>query len=318
MKKRILSVLGIVILLDLAFIAFVLLTYPLVGHWVIDKGLPAEARFVGLRPQEIPVGDTTFVVNTGTIDPQKETIVMLHGYSSNRQIWSRFAAHFIDDYNIVAPDLAGHGDSPFVTGLSYSGPSQATRVAALLDALGVDKAHIVGNSMGGFITAHFAMAYPERTLTATLFDPAGITSPEKSDMEKMIDEGRNPFEINSFEQFKEFYAMTMAQPPWLPNIVLAAVAEDFQARKPHLIVIQEDFYQKNWLDGRLADISAPTLVIWGDQDRLLHVSAAPIWAEQVPNAELVILPGIGHMPMFEVPKDAATHYRAFLDRHPSP
>lgn len=318
MKKRLLSVLGIVLVLALALVAFFFLTYPLMGHWIVDKGLPAEARIVGLRPRNVPVGDTTFVVNTSSIDPNKATIVMLHGYSSNRQIWSRFAGHLIDHYNIVAPDLAGHGDSPFTNELSYSGPAQAARVAAMLDSLGIEKAHIVGNSMGGFIAAHFAIAYPERTLTAALFDPAGITSPEKSDMEKMIDEGRNPFEIDNFEQFEEFYAMTMAQPPWLPTIALAAVAEDFERRKPQLIVIQDHFYQKEWLDGRLAEIAAPTLVIWGDQDRLLHVSAAPIWAEQIPNAELIILPGIGHMPMFEVPKDAATRYRAFLERHAAP
>jgi pimeloyl-ACP methyl ester carboxylesterase len=146
--------------------------------------------------------------------------VLLHGYSADKQVWVRFARPLLDRYEVIIPDLAGHGATGFVPGLDYSGPAQARRVAAMLDTLGIAKAHVAGNSMGGFITAHFALAYPQRTLSAGLIDPAGVNSPEPSDMGKLLAGGRNPFEVNSRAEFDDFYAMTMAQPPWLPGIVI--------------------------------------------------------------------------------------------------
>jgi pimeloyl-ACP methyl ester carboxylesterase len=224
----------------------------------------------------------------------------------------RFARHFLDRYEVIIPDLAGHGATGFVHGLDYSGPAQARRVAAMLDTLGIAKAHLAGNSMGGFITAHFALAYPQRTLSAGLIDAAGVTSPEPSDMGKLLASGRNPFEVHSRAEFDDFYAMTMAQPPWLPGIVIAAMAEQYQQRRPQLAEIFRWIYNRDGLDTRLAEITAPTLVLWGAQDRLIHVSAAQLWAAGLPKATLVIREGIGHMPMVEQPAETAAIYRDFL------
>lgn len=291
-------------------------TYPAIGRWVYEDGGRAEASLYGLHREQLAAGDVRFTVYRGGAGAERETIVLLHGYSADKQVWPRFARHLLDRYQVIIPDLAGHGETGFVPGLDYSAPAQARRVAAMLDGLGIARAHIAGNSMGGFITAHFALAYPERTLSAGLIDAAGVHSPEPSDMGRMLEAGRNPFEVHSRAEFDQFYAMTMAQPPWLPGFVLAAMAERYQQRRPELTEIFRGFYDRDWLDSRLAEITAPTLVLWGDQDRLIHVSAARVWAAGLPRAKLVIREGIGHMPSVEQPAESAAIYRDFLAQPP--
>lgn len=136
-------------------------------------------------------------------------------------------------------------------------------------------------------------------------------------MDKLLATGRNPFEVRSRAEFDAFYAMTMAQPPWLPGSVLAAMAEQYQQRRPQLAEIFTWLRDRDGLDAHLAEITAPTLVLWGDQDRLIHVSAAKVWAAGLPKATLVIREGIGHMPMVEQPAETAAIYRDFLTTLPN-
>ena len=308
--KIVLAVLsGIVVALGL------LMTLPSAGKWLYQNAAPAEASLYGFHTESIKAGDVTFKAYRGgmaTAQAPREAVVLIHGYSADRQVWPRFAKHLVDRYEVIIPDLAGHGDTGFVPGLDYSGPAQARRVIAMLDSLGIQKAHFMGNSMGGFISGHLALAYPERTLSITVMDPAGVTSPEPSDMGKMLAQGKNPFETRSAEDFKVFYAMTMAKPPFLPPSVLAAVAEDYQRRRPELAEIFTWINNRDALDAELGRIQTPTLVLWGDQDRLIHVSAAPVWTKGIAGAQMHIFKDIGHMPMVEVPEQTAEVVNAFL------
>lgn len=296
----------------LAGAAWVAATYPKIGHLTFAAGARAEALVYGLREKTVDIGELRMVTYQGGPADAKEAIVMLHGYSADRQVWPRFARHLLDNYRVIIPDLAGHGDTGFQTDWDYSAPAQAKRVAALLDKLGIAKAHIVGNSMGGFIAAHFALAYPERTLTVALIDPDGVKSPNPSPRDRMVAEGHNPFEIHSRAEFDTFYGMTMSQPPYLPGFVLAAMAEQYQARRAELTRISDDFFRKNMLDGQLGSIRAPALLLWGREDRVIDVSGAAVWAAGLPHEQLVILEGIGHLPMVEQPAESAELYRQFL------
>jgi pimeloyl-ACP methyl ester carboxylesterase len=186
---------------------------------------------------------------------------------------------------------------------------------ALLDRLQIQQVHVIGNSMGGFIAAHFARLYPERTLTAALVDPAGVVSPEPSVMEQMLSKGQNPFQVSSDEDFERFYGMTMAQPPFVPDFVKAGVSARYQARREELKRIFEDFHGKDPLDSHLASISVPVLIMWGGKDELIHVSSVQVWQKGLANSEVKIWPDIGHMPMVEIPAESAAVYQDFLRRN---
>ena len=286
--------------------------YTEVGQWLYANATDLEASLYGFEQDQVNIGDMSLALYKTSANGDKPSIVMLHGYSADKDVWPRFARHFVDDYQVIIPDMAGHGDSPYNPEWDYSMPAQAKRLAALLDKLDIQQAHVIGNSMGGFLTATFAIQYPQRVLSATMVDPAGVIPPQASDMMKMLEQGNNPFLVNNRAEFDDFYAMTMAQPPYLPDIVLQAIGQSYIDRHDQLKKIFHDFHSSDYLDEKLDQLQAPALLWWGDQDRLLHVSSVPVWQAGVKQLQTEIWPGIGHMPMVEQAAAAAEKYQAFL------
>ena len=285
--------------------------YANVGHWIYANATDLEASLYGFEQTTVDIGEMSLALYDNQ-QRGKAVIVMLHGYSADKDVWARFAKHLSNDYHIIIPDMAGHGDSPYDPSWDYSMPAQAQRLESLLNQLNIEQAHIIGNSMGGFLTATFAIQYPQRVLSASMIDPAGVVAPQLSDMAKMLMAGDNPFLIHDRQEFDDFYAMTMEQPPFLPDIVLEAMGQSYIERRDQLEKIFADFHSSDYLDQQLPQLKAPALLWWGDKDRLLHVSSVPVWQAGVPQLEVEIWPGIGHMPMVEQPARAAAKYRDFL------
>jgi pimeloyl-ACP methyl ester carboxylesterase len=280
---------------------------------VLAAATRAEAKAYGLRERRVDVGDTSLAVLEGG-PADAPAVLLLHGYTADRVVWLRFAKHLVRDHRVVVPELAGHGASGFVSGTGFSAPAQAERVAAVMDRLGIERAHVAGNSMGGFVAATLALAHPERVASLLLSDAVGVASPEPSEAELRIREGENPFFLDDVADFPAFYALTMARPPYVPAFVRAAIAADYVARRTDYEEIFTDLFDVATLDDHLGEITAPTLVMWGEQDRLVHPSTAQVWADGIAGARVVRYPDAGHMPMLEAPRRSATDYRAFLDR----
>jgi len=273
--------------------------------------MAAESRLAGLRTRHADVEGFRVAFYEGG-PATAPAVVLLHGFSGDRTLWVRFARHLAKTYRVVVPDLPGHGDTDFVPGGGYGAPAQARRVLALLDRLEIPAAHLMGNSMGGFTTAAFARQYPDRILSAHLSDPTGVASPRESVLDILVREGRNPFLMHDVRQFPHFYALTMARPPWVPGIAKAAMAEDYVRGRDRLAEIFDDFFGRDQLDEHLGEIAVPTLVSWGELDQIIDVSAARVWVEGIPGAREIVYPGIGHMPMVEIPARSARDYREFL------
>lgn len=289
-------------------------SYPALGHLLYTASMAGEASIYGFKERRVDIGELEMSLYQGG-KPEQPTLLMLHGYSADKNVWLRFAKHFVDDYHVIIPDMAGHGDTAFVSGGDYSISAQSRRLQGLLDALHIDQVHIIGNSMGGFISADFSLSYPERVLTTGLVDPAGVNSPEPSTMQKLLAEGRNPFLVEKRDQFREFYAMTMAKPPWMPGVVLDAMAEDYQQRRTELAEIFNDFHSTALLEPRLASLRSPALLLWGSEDQLIHVSSVDTWRTAIPTLEVTVWEGIGHMPMLEIPAESAARYQQFLTKY---
>ena len=299
------------------FVAWSWLSYPAVGHWLYDLSTALEAKLYKLHKIEVPIAEMSVSTWQGGPYEAASAILMLHGYSADKNLWLRFARHFVRQYRVIIPDIAGHGETGFKAGGGYDIPTQAQRLIQLLDACQVDQVHVIGNSMGGYIAAWLAATYPERVASLALIDPAGLSSPEPSDLERMLAHDSNPFLIHSGAEFAQFYAMTMASPPWVPGVVLAAVAERYQQRRDELAEIFEDFHGSQPIGSRLHDIHAPALLLWGREDRLIHVSSAQVWAKGIAGLRMEIWDGIGHMPMVERPERTAALYRDFLQTVPA-
>ena len=224
MKKRLLlSIPGLLLFL----ILLVVFVPARMGHLVYETSTNIERRIYGLEQSQVDIGEMKISLYQNEL-ANRETILMVHGFSADKDNWIRFARYFSDDFNIVIPDLAGHGETGFEESWDYTMPAQADRLAKLIEQMNIEKVHIIGNSMGGFISAYFAKTYPQHTLSLTLVDTAGVTSPIPSDMNLMLAQGRNPFEIHNRQEFDSFYAMTMEKPPYAPDFVLEAISEKYQ------------------------------------------------------------------------------------------
>jgi abhydrolase domain-containing protein 6 len=267
-------------------------------------------RAAGLGTHRVDVDGLSVTYDEGGAGAP-ETVLMVHGFSADRDVWGRFAAG-LRDYHVLIPDLAGHGQTPFSGGAGYSAPAQADRLVAFLDVLEIARVHVIGNSMGGFIAATLARRAPGRVLSLGLIDAAGVSAPSKSPLEEMLARGENPFLFDDPAGFDPFWAMTMHRPPYMPKIIRSALAADYVRRRAELEEIIGDFHGHDALDAHLGEIAAPTWVAWGRHDQLIDVSAARVWADGIPTSTLTVYEDLGHMPMFEAPRRCVADYRRFL------
>lgn len=301
----------------LVFLIFVVpsLLPPSVGHALLKKGMLLESQFYGLKQYQVDIGDMSisYYSNMASNEESRPTLLMLHRYSADKNVWPRFSKHFHDKYYVLIPDMAGHGDTGFNKSWDYRTPVQAERMQQFLNKLDVKQAHIIGNSMGGLISAHFALKFPDKTLSATLIDPSGVISPEPSKMDLMLEKGRNPFEVNNRDEFDAFFAMTMANPPWVPDLLLDAVSDNYQQRKLELRHIFAEIHHQDLLDDTLNQIQPPVLLLWGVKDQIIHVSSVDIWQAGVPNIQIQTWDDIGHMPMLEIPSESAQVVTQFIE-----
>ncbi len=295
----------------IAMVTWAAITYPAAGQLTYEFVSGTEARLYGLHKKHIPVDGVPFVIYES--EGQGEPILMLHGFTADKEVWARFARHFAHDHRVIIPDLPGHGETGYQPQWDYGMPAQVERLVALLDALKAGKVHVIGNSMGGNMAAQFAMNHPERTLSMALIDPAGLPQPQPSAMRRMLMEGRNPFIVQSRSDFYALYPMTMTDPPFMPGFVLDAIADRYIANRGAFTRIFADIERPSRLQTNAGDIQAPGLLLWGQQDQLIDVSAVQSWKQALPSLRVDVWHGVGHMPMVERPSETAALYQAFLD-----
>lgn len=154
-----------------------------------------------LREREVQANGLRHRIIEGP-DGARPTLVLLHGITGRAESWEDVLPALVDDYHVVAPDLRGHGasDKP-QTG--YRPIDYAADVAALLDALGVARAAVVGHSLGALVTMALAAGYPDKVSCAVLEDPpTGLDEQGERWLQWMLDIKRLPFE-ETYRQVRE-------------------------------------------------------------------------------------------------------------------
>jgi 3-oxoadipate enol-lactonase len=244
-----------------------------------------------------------------------EFVIFLHGIGGNRRNWHDQIKAFAPFFHAAAWDARGYGDSE-----DYEGPLTFTDLgddlARVLDYFAIDRAHVVGLSMGGRIAMDFAVRYPNRLLTLTLCDThkgfAGFSDEKKK---AFIASRKEPL-VNGKElsDIAEPVARTLVG----PNATHAA----FQALVDSMSRLHKESYIKSieasvMLDVRndLGAIRVPAHVVVGEDDRLTTVEMAQEIAADIPGAELTIIPGAGHLANIEKPVEFNAATLAFLRRH---
>jgi len=272
-----------------------------------------ERQRAGVSARQVSVGDLSIHYYVG--GPQAaQSIVMLHGFAANKDNWLRFARDLSRDYQVLAIDLPGFGASDRPAG-SYDVGTQAERLASILTALEIEQAHLIGNSMGGHIAALYAARYPERTLSLGLFNNAGVDSPQLSELRQIIQRGEaNPLVVRNREDFERLLQFVFVEPPYLPDSLKGYLASQASANSAHYDRVFKHLIERYIpLEPELGKVRAPTLLLWGEQDRVLHVSSIEAMRPLLHQPSVVVMANTGHAPMIERPQQTAAHYRAFLD-----
>ena len=140
-------------------------------------GLALERLRSGLRLRRAGVAGADMPYLEGG---KGEPLVLLHGFAGDKDNFTRIARFLTPHYRVICPDLAGFGDAARDPQAGHSIPEQAERLRALLDRIAPGKVHLGGNSMGGFIAAQFAAAWPERVASLWLLDAAGTQASHSS------------------------------------------------------------------------------------------------------------------------------------------
>lgn len=270
-----------------------------------------------LTEKSIKVGDLVWPYLEGG-PSDGEPLVLLHGFGGDKDNWAMYAPEMVGKYRLIAPDLPGFGENTRDIGRDYDMITQAARVREFLDAMGIDKCHIGGNSMGGFVSLRFALDYPERLISMTLFNNAGVVGTNESELQKEAQAGKNPLEIHSPEDVKRMLAFVAHKPMKVPGQFRKIFYEDFAVHRALLDKIfwtlVEDGTEKP-LNDQLDRVKTPTLIVWGRHDQLIDVSCVDVLEDGIPNAESVVFENVGHIPMIENPKGTAARHLEFLAKY---
>ncbi len=234
------------------------------------------------------------------------TLLLVHGLGAEADVWAYCLEPLSQHYRVIAPDLLGFGRSskPLIT---YRIPTFLEVLERFLHALALPRVSIVGNSMGGWISAWFAIQFPGRVHKLVLNDAIGIVA---GAVEVPID--FRPSSLQNTRQVLEFmfYNRGMAT----DELVEMAYELHLEHNDgPTIASVLETIYQRtDHLDDQLYRLKAPTLLIWGDSDRVSPLSVAENYRRLIPASRLEVIPQCGHIPALEKPQEFLQHVLHFL------
>jgi len=242
-------------------------------------------------------------------------VILLHGFGGSLQTWDDWTRLFEPSLRVISLDLPGAG----LTGADPSGDYTDARgmvvLLALMDKLGIDRASLVGHSMGGRLAWQFAAAHPDRVDKLVLVSPDGFASPgfnygkapevgvSLKAMKYMLPKAllkmslapayANPAVITP-ELVTRYYEMMLA-----PEVRSAMIARLEQSVMQDPVPI-------------LARITAPTLLMWGDRDAMIPIANADDYLKAIPGARLAKFAGVGHLPQEEAAQPSGKAILSFL------
>jgi pimeloyl-ACP methyl ester carboxylesterase len=239
-------------------------------------------------------------------------VILLHGLGGNSANWTLNINPLAAKYRVIAPDQIGFGqsDKPLI---NYRVGTYVDFLDRLYSELKIERATLVGNSMGGWIAALYTIAHPERVERLVLVDAAGFSPPKDFDAKQLA--ALNPSTREGMRQLaalvfynKQLYASDLAIDFALAQRMVAGDGYTIQS------LIESIERREDMLDGRLSAIRKPTLLIWGRADGLTPLAEfGQRFKREIAGAQLIVLEECGHVPMVEKASEFNAALLKFLD-----
>ncbi len=268
-------------------------------------------------------------------NPEGEVIVLVHGSNASLHTWEPWVQELGDQYRIVTMDLPGHGLTGGVPDNDYSSAAQLATVAAVADHLDLDKFVLGGNSMGGGVTWRYTLEHPDQVSAMLLIDASGLPEWWQDRQADASDDAGDKEPPLAFRLLREPWFRVIAKridPYYLTEqgvrsaynnspVVDQALIDryyELSLREGTRDATLARFADRSYLNApndlakRLAELSQPTLVMWGKEDALIPASTADKFAQVLQSTQVVIYEDIGHIPMEELPVQSAKDVREFL------
>jgi len=281
----------------------------------------SEMKFLELH------GDRIAYQDVGSGD---ETLLLIHGMAGTSETWRAVIPQLSQKYRAIAPDLLGHGQSAKPRS-DYSLGAFAVLLRDLLEELGISRATVVGQSLGGGVAMQFAYQHFDFCQRLVLISSGGL-GPDVGwtlrllsapGVELLLPVIAPPPVVTAGNKLRSWFAAGGIQSPrgaemWSAYSSLA----DSQTRQAFLKTL------RSVVDYRGQSVSAlnrlhltsdlPTMVIWGDQDRMIPIEHGYAVHEARPGCRLEVLTGVGHFPHVERPNEVADLIEDFIETTPSP
>jgi 2-hydroxy-6-oxonona-2,4-dienedioate hydrolase len=269
-----------------------------------------------LRHVEVPLGDTTVrtrVLQAGS-GPE---LVLLHGTGGHLEAYARDLAGLAADFHVTAYDMVGHGWSD-LPDRPYTIDVLSDHLVSLLDVLGIERAHLSGESLGGWVVAWVAAHHPERVDRLVLNTPGNIAN--KPDvMQRMRDSTMAAVLDPSDETVRRrveflFHHKEMVTDE-LVNLRRSVYSRPgFVQAITNTLVLQDPEVRKDfaWDPSWVSRVGAPTLLLWTDHDPTGGLDEAAMLLDWLPDARLFVIEDAGHWPQWEQVEDYLETHRTWL------
>ncbi|GAA4405732.1 alpha/beta hydrolase [Nibrella viscosa] len=270
-----------------------------VSHVVEIDGMPVHYRAEGASLDSVP-------------------LVLLHGTGASLLTWNGWIPYFRPDTRTIRLDLPGYGLTGPHPNNEASPEYYAKFLSFFLDRLNIRRCDLAGNSLGGAIAWRFALRYPERVRKLILIDAAGYPNQSES-VPIAFRLARIPVVRDVFSRltpkllFRASLENVYADPGQVTD-TLVQQYYDMMLRAGNRRAFVRRSYQPDSAWQRIPEIQQPTLVMWGQTDKLIPILTAYRFHDDLPDDTLIVYPNAGHVPMEELPQQTAMDARRFLKK----
>jgi len=280
----------------------------------------SEGGYAGMAGEYVPVYGMNIHTYAGGLEhDDRMPVVFIHGFSATFFCWRFNAEALAAERPVYAPDLPGFGLSDKPKDYDYSLDGYADFIAAYMDEMGVERAVLVGNSMGGGIAMKTERRHPEKVAGLVLIDSLGYFKSEfylyralgTFPLAELIMSLNNRLAMTMILKTRVYVDDSFVTDEVVDSFMVVNTTENgraapiwvLRAMEPYPVVPADE----------IREVSSPTLVIWGEQDTILPVSHAELFSRDIEQAETIIFPDAGHVPMEEKSGEVNALIRAFIE-----